>query len=203
MKEIIIKTIKCACVGLLVLTIFCVGIFVHDITSGDMTSKKYITKIIRENKEIINAAVYTIYSSNIVGIYDTKDRELPEGAGDIEGKYVVIDTGERNEYLEPTYIYEPLTDEYLIAMLNIDKLKSVGIDGAIINLYFGGRGIAPSGVCSGVYYFPNDDIKDAKSKYKEEFEQSGEGWLCKPKSGYDSLYVERICDNLWYYEEKW
>lgn len=198
MKKTVFKIICC------VVFIICIFMFVinHYIFSGDMTDKKDIFEITQANKDLINNAVYVIYSNNIFRIYDTEDMEPPDGVTGIDGKYIVIDTGEGSEY-EPIYSYEPLTDEYLTAMFNIDKLKSVRIEGAIINLYFGGRGIIPSGACSGVYYFPNDNIADAESIYNHVFERSGDGWIYRPETGDDSFYVERICENLWYYEEKW
>lgn len=199
MKKVVIKIISCICIALIIL----LRIYIHILTSGDMTSKNDIIEIVLRNRKIINDAVYTIYSNNIIGIYDTEERELPESITGIEGKYIIRDTGERDIYSSPIYSYELLTDKYLTALINIKEVKSVKIDKTIIDIYFGGRGIVPSGVCSGVYYFPNDDIADAASKYKDKFEQSENGWICKPKTGDDSFYIERICENLWYYEEKW
>lgn len=198
----VLKIIICLIVALLFLLIL-FRVITHDIMSGDMTDKSDIIEIVQENREVINNAVYTIYSNNIVGIYDTEERELPENVNGIKGKYIIKDTGERDIYSSPIYSYESLTDESLIAMLDIDELKSVRIDETIITLDFGGRGIVSSGACSGVYYFPNDDIADAKSRYNVDFKQSDTGWLCNPETGYNSFYVERICENLWYYEERW
>lgn len=180
-------------------------------SNSSLISKDEIIDAVKQNSELISAAVYVIYSNNIESVYDAKINKPPEEIAGLDKYYIHIDEGFDMNTGNRKGRWEPLTDRNVIAVMDLDGVQRITKDKNIIKIDFGGRGIAPSGMSRGVYYLPNDTIDDVETICKGPFKpqiNSG-GPLKSDEVGYLSraegktLYVERICANLWFYEETW
>lgn len=209
MKKAIIAVLSAAAVVLIVKFILPIIMFIAIVCmNSDMTPKKDIFATVEQNQDVINAAAYVMYTNNIMAVYDSERNPLTDDTTQIEGDYIVRETDEYDTYYgRNKRVYEPLTDEYLLAALNLDGVKEITKDKNIIKLYFGGEGIVPSGAEQGVCYLPNDSLEDAEDAIpgyvgKSVPQPSGKGYMY---SGYgdNTFYVERICDNLWFYKVTW
>ena len=207
----VVSIIIFSIIAAIIISVVGYGIFLavlfHHVLKGDMTPKKDVFAIVEQNRQVINDAAYVMYTNNIHAVYDVERQQLPKHITWIEGDYTIREADIYEIYSgQNKYVYEPLTDEYLITALNLDGVKKITKDANIIKLDFGAMGIVPSGAENGVCYLPNDSLEDAEvaSHYyigKPDFRHDGEGYTFYGSG--NTFYVERICDNLWYYEVTW
>ena len=170
-------------------------------SNSSLSPKTEVSDTARQNSGIINAATYVIYEGNISGVYDAGKEPPPEETAGLDKYYIHIDEGIDMNTGSLKGRWEPLNDRNVIAVMDLDGVQKITKEKNIIKIDFGGRGIAPSGTSRGVYFLPNDTIDDVETICKGPFETENNGFISH--TGGNTLYVERICENLWFYEETW
>ena len=143
-------------------------------SNSSVCPKTEVSDTARQNSGIINAAAYVIYEGNISGVYDAGKDPPPEETVGLDKYYIHIDEGIDMNTGGRKGRWEPLNDRNVIA---------------------------PSGMSRGVYFLPNDTIYDVETICKGPFEAENNGFISH--TGGNTLYTERICENLWFYEETW
>ncbi len=170
-------------------------------SNSSLSPKIEVSDTARQNSGIINAAAYVIYEGNISGVYDARKDLPPEEIIGLGKYYIHIDEGIDMSTGSLEGRWEPLNDRNVIAVMDLDGVQKITKEKNIIKIDFGSRGIAPSGMSRGMYFLPNDTIYDIETIYKGPFDAENNGFISH--SGGNTLYTERICKNLWYYEETW
>ncbi len=170
-------------------------------SNSSVCPKTEVSDTARQNSGIINAAAYVIYEGNISGVYDAEKDPPPEETAGLDKYYIHIDEVIDMNSGSLKGRWEPLNDRNVIAVMDLDGVQKITKEKNIIKIDFGSRGIAPSGMSRGVYFLPNDNIDDVKTIYKGPFEAENNGFISCTDG--NTLYTERICENLWFYEETW
>ncbi len=170
-------------------------------SNSSLSSKTEVLESAQQNSGIINAAAYVIYECNISGVYDAEKDPPPEKIIGLDKYYTHIDEGIDMNTGGRKGRWEPLNDGNIIAVMDLDGVQRITKEKNIIKIDFGGRGIAPSGMSRGVYFLPNDTVNDVETICKGPFEAENNGFISR--TGGNTLYAERICANLWFYEETW
>lgn len=170
-------------------------------SNSSLSSKTEILESAQQNSGIINAAAYVIYEGNISGVYDAEKDPPPKETAGLDKYYIHIDEGIDMNTGSRKGRWEPLNDGNVIAVMDLDGVQRITKEKNIIKIDFGGRGIAPSGMSRGVYFLPNDTVDDVETICKGPFEAENNGFISRADG--NTLYAERICANLWFYEETW
>lgn len=83
------------------------------------------------------------------------------------------------------------------ASMMIPRVNQVTDNGTYIDYNCGGSGLGSETNSFGFYYIANDDITSVNDK---EWTAEGEGFIQREEDSDDTLYLEKICDNFYYYD---
>ncbi len=168
--------------------------------------RKKITTVVKENEEVLIKVIeelnnYQNLNPEISYISSTFKKSIDDPKySDIVGLYFcIINVDEDN-------IYVSLENKALEEIMCIENLKKISISDSCYIFDFGGLGIAPSSIDYGFYYSAVEDGEKALLEQRirsvgGEITAEGKGWKwVYPLSG-DRMYVEKIVDNFYYYDE--
>ncbi len=168
--------------------------------------RKKITTVVKENEEVLVKVIeelnnYQNLNPEISYISSTFKKSIDDPKySDIVGLYFcIINVDEDN-------IYVSLENKALEEIMCIENLKKISISDSCYIFDFGGLGIAPSSIDYGFYYSAVEDGEKALLEQRirsvgGEITAEGKGWKwVYPLSG-DRMYVEKIVDNFYYYDE--
>ena len=94
----------------------------------------------------------------------------------------------------------------------IPKIKEITKHDNYVEFYCGGKGMGGETSYCGFYYFANDDLQAVLNVLAQliggadtdiEFTAEGSGYIWRAAEGDNSLYVEKIDNNLYYYYQSY
>ena len=94
----------------------------------------------------------------------------------------------------------------------IPKIKEITKHDNYVEFYCGGKGMGGETSYCGFYYFANDDLQAVLNVLAQliggadtdiEFTADGNGYIWRAAEGDNSLYVEKIDNNLYYYYQSY
>lgn len=94
----------------------------------------------------------------------------------------------------------------------IPKIKEITKHDNYVEFYCGGKGMGGETSYCGFYYFANDDLQTVLNELAQliggadtdvEFTAEGNGYIWRAAEGDNSLYVEKIDNNLYFYYQSY
>ena len=94
----------------------------------------------------------------------------------------------------------------------ISEIKEITKHDNYVEFYCGGKGMGGETSYCGFYYFANDDLQTVLNELAQligradtdiEFTAEGSGYIWRAAEGDNSLYIEKIDNNLYYYYQSY